>query len=651
MRIGLRSARTLVRACVLLCGFGMCSPALFAYPVTWEFSGTVTSSAGSASTLSEDLPLGAPVRVVVGFDTDEAYTTRLSSGGRPGIRYQYFGAPSLTLAIIGGNCNPCTPVSIPENNLILVRDDFADPVRNPPPDVAYDGYSFGMDPDPLNDNYSFLVLLRDFSSAFDPPVVDVGIGENPLPIEPDPRLVDMATAVLEISRDQNVLVTVEFDAVTIPTFGTYYFLSARHCLYPDATPPTQTAFLGDDCVAGGGVEQPLVAEIGGGAGHLDFSRTVTPEYATLDPNDAPEAVDELGTVFGAITFGGPGGMPVLRGSSLPTDVSRTNSNLLAYQQYSFNGTQPTPLQLVVDLGYSIHSDSPVTYYPPENYVQPGAVIPVAVRPGGAGISTVLAVIDGSLVPPVAMGAVQDFGALVCGNEDNLLLPNGDPWPAGSILGNAIYQSPESEEGAQTVRLDVLGCDGDIVSTEPVEVSPGDAFYLAASMQTPARGLLAQDGSEGAPANGFVDAANTIRIIPDPEAPPEVLQQLVGGITPVCEDCEFAPEIAMDLKPGDAQNVVKVGSKSVIPVALFGSAALAVSEVVASSLKLGTTPVRAKKGVPSCATQDVNLDSVADLVCQFENVAGNWQIGQTIATLSALLANGETILASDAVVVK
>ena len=103
MSIGLRSARTLVRACVLLCGFGLCSPTLFAYPVTWEFSGTVTSSAGSASELSEDLPLGTPVRVVVGFDTDEPYTTRPSSDGRDGIRYQYFGAPSLTLAIFGGN--------------------------------------------------------------------------------------------------------------------------------------------------------------------------------------------------------------------------------------------------------------------------------------------------------------------------------------------------------------------------------------------------------------------------------------------------------------------------------------------------------------------------------------------------------------------
>lgn len=53
------------------------------------------------------------------------------------------------------------------------------------------------------------------------------------------------------------------------------------------------------------------------------------------------------------------------------------------------------------------------------------------------------------------------------------------------------------------------------------------------MQTPARGLLAQNGSAGAAVNGYVDAANTIRVIPDPEAPPEVLQQLVAGIAPVC----------------------------------------------------------------------------------------------------------------------
>lgn len=535
----LRAARVAPYSVVALCSLSLFCQSLFAYPVTWEFAGTVTFSAGGSYTLSEDLPLGTPIRILVSFDTDENYTIRPSSDGRPGFRYEYFGADSVKIAIFGGACNPCQPNFVPGIQNALVRDDFADPVRNPPPDLPRDGFTFGIDPHPDNDHYGFLLLVRDFADAFDPPIVDIGPGENPLPIEPDPRLVQMATAALEVTDDltKNPVVQASLESVALPTLGTFYFLSARHCLYPDAESYVGQ-FRGDDCVAGGGVPNGVVVT-GGGAGHSNFNNTVTHTLATPDAGDPPEAIDELGTVFGAITFDGPLGMPVLRGSSYPTDLGRANSNLFGYQQYNFSGIEATPLQLVVDVGYSIQSDSPITYYPPENQVRPGAEIPAGLRPGGAEMSVVLAVVDAGLISSVTIAA-QEFGALVCGAEDGLQLPNGDPWPAGSILGAAIYEPPDNQQGAQTVQLDIRACDGAAISTEPVMVGPGDSFYLTASLQTPARGKLAGDGSVGAAANGYLDAASTIKVIPDPEAPPEVLQQLLSGVAPTCGSCGLPP---------------------------------------------------------------------------------------------------------------
>jgi hypothetical protein len=197
-------------------------------------------------------------------------------------------------------------------------------------------------------------------------------------------------------------------------------------------------------------------------------------------------MDSLGTVFGEVTFGGPGSLPVLRASSLPTEVARTNSNVLAYQEYVFGGADPTPLQLIVDLGYEICSNWEVGSESRPN----GSAIDIGLRPGGATVGTTLAVVDASLitgVPASAMNALRDFNTLVCGNEGQHHLPDGSPWPAGSILGMATYLSDGNdgglEQGAKSVQLQVLACDGVGVSTDPVLMEPDERFCLAASIQT------------------------------------------------------------------------------------------------------------------------------------------------------------------------
>lgn len=626
------------------CTFGMFPIGAMAYPATWEFKGTVTLSEGGLATA---IPVGSPFRVLVSFDTSEPYDTRLSTNDpvsglpRPGIQYRYFqGLPSLQFAIYGGDCNPCIPDSLPDTNGILVRDGYTNSSS-----AGQDGYSFFTNPDPANDNYGFLLVMRDFADAFSPPIVTVtGVPPRPLPVEPDPRMADMAESVFEVSNSGNSdFLKADIDSVGAPTYGTYYFFSGRHCAYPDIYTPGSVVF-GDDCVAGGGAPQSLVTDIGGGAGQGDFSHTVT--HFDASPV-TPGTVDELGTVFGAVSFGGPGGLPVLRGSSFPTEVGRTNANLLAFQEYVFGGTVATPLQLIVDLGYQIHSNWTISTRPNGTVIQEGT------RPGGAALSTTLSIVDASKVPAAAMAAVQDFNSLVCGYESDQMLPDGSPWPPGSILGMAIYDSTESEQGAKSVQLQVLACDGlGVVSTNPVLMQPGDGFYLTASIQTPARGKWSQAGNPLPAVNGFVDAANTLRVIPDPAAPPAVLQQLVAGLEPVCTDCNFEPdnlEFLMDVKPGSAVNTIKINSNSVIDVALLGSAEFHPVYVDTSSLRLGSLHLyKASKGKSSCSMTDVNVDGMTDLLCGFRNEASNWQPGQTSVSLTGLLNNGQSIQASDSV---
>ncbi len=102
-------------------------------------------------------------------------------------------------------------------------------------------------------------------------------------------------------------------------------------------------------------------------------------------------------------------------------------------------------------------------------------------------------------------------------------------------------------------------------------------------------------------NGFVDAANTVRVVPDPEAPPEVLAQLVAGLEPACTDCDFQPEFVIDVKPGSSVNTIKKSDKGSIEVALLGSEHFNPADVSVDTLRLGNLSVRtSSKGKRSCS---------------------------------------------------
>ncbi len=605
-----------------------------AYPTSWEFQGTVTAIDWPAGSYPADFTVGMPYRVVLTFDTSEPLL-RARAGSAGGTRYEYSGASVKMAVYLGTTCAPCEPTAEPgydaSTAFMFLRDNFDDPVRNGVPG-AFDGFTVSLTDTAAN---SIGLIVR---SAL-PANLDIFTGAA-LPVVPDPRLTTLEVEAFQICNADGCLLG-SLDAVAVPTYGTNYFLSGRDCSVPDINPASE--FFRDDCVLAGAA-QPLVVDQGGGLGAGNFSRTYNPVYGS----------NALGTVFGSGNFGGPSALPILRGSSTPTDVGRTNSNLLAFQQYQYSGTVPTSLPLIVDLSYDIIS----------NWTDAGTFPgQVGMRPGGATIGAVLSIIDSELVPPVAVGAIGTFNTLQCGAEASHFLPDGSPWPAGSIMGVASFTSPDLQSGTQAEVLQVRRCavggepaagDGTALPAQNVTLAAGQRFIVATSMQTPARGRW-QWASSTAPipaVNGVVDASHTLRVTFDPNAPAAVVRALADSIAPTCENCDFVPEIlsvSIDIKPGSVDNCINPRSNGVIPVALFGTADFAVSDIrLDDSLKLGSLGVRVRGKGPLCSRSDQNGDGNPDLVCHFENDDDNWSPGQASAAVSGKLNNGVPFAGSDAI---
>lgn len=602
-----------------------------AMSTVWEVKGHLTTVTGP---FTGQFNVGDPFRILIGFDTNQPLAATVN-GASSGVRYNYWSADSLTFRIeIGSACAPCEPARDPgfdpTQSLIIVRDNY-DGDTPPPPQTrqALDGYTFGV----VTPGGMFInVIMRG------PTPLNVVNGPA-LAAPPDPRLASLATHALQACPiggnscdDAELSGTIE--SVSTPSFGTNYFLSARDCYWSDTTTNAALDSSPRDCiwVNSAGEARPTrgrFTDVGGELGVGDFSRTTSFTSDLTGPGAA------LGTVFGAITFSGPSGLPVLKASAFPTDIARLNSNLIGYQRYTYSGP-PTSLPLVVDLGYGIADLSTDVGASPER----------GLRPGGASVSATLAIIDGSIPMPALASQIN---TLECGAESNLQLPDGTAWPAGSILGSAVFVTLGGENNpSASATLDVRSCSN---PNAPVQLAANQSFIVATSIQTPARGKFST-GAQAA-GNGYVDASHTMRVTFDPNAPPAVVQQLADNIAPQCTTC-FTPEVvavAVDVRPGSS-DCINPKSNGVIPVAILGSPTFKVKDIRQDdSLMLGGLALRVRGGKSKCSNADVNADGYPDLVCNFDNVASNWSSGQTTASVTGKLNNGLPIRGSDAVCVK
>jgi hypothetical protein len=144
-----------------------------------------------------------------------------------------------------------------------------------------------------------------------------------------------------------------------------------------------------------------------------------------------------------------------------------------------------------------------------------------------------------------------------------------------------------------------------------------------------------------------------------EGQPVALFFLVSGVNDailfLVDDISLAIEravqtVEIDIKPGSDPNCFNINGHGVIPVAILGSADLDVSQINVETLSFAGLEVRVRgnKG-PLCSTEDLNEDTIPDLVCHFEDEPENWTVGtESEAELTGELLNGTLISGTDAI---
>ena len=120
-------------------------------------------------------------------------------------------------------------------------------------------------------------------------------------------------------------------------------------------------------------------------------------------------------------------------------------------------------------------------------------------------------------------------------------------------------------------------------------------------------------------------------------------------------CEFLP-VSIDIKPGSYPNCMNINSHGVIPVAILGSEDFDVFTIDVSTLTFAGLEVRVKgNDKPQCSVEDVSgdfsnpegaPDGYPDLVCHFLDNEGQWEPGESTATVTGQLYDGRSMEGMD-----
>ncbi|MEN8131065.1 MAG: PKD domain-containing protein [Pseudomonadota bacterium] len=110
------------------------------------------------------------------------------------------------------------------------------------------------------------------------------------------------------------------------------------------------------------------------------------------------------------------------------------------------------------------------------------------------------------------------------------------------------------------------------------------------------------------------------------------------------------EVDIDIKPGSDTNSINISSAGVIPVAILSSTEFDATTVAPESVSLTGARVKmvGKAGKYLCHVEDVNSDTLDDLLCQVYTEHFMMEIGQTIAVLEAETFDGVSIRGQDVV---
>ena len=107
-------------------------------------------------------------------------------------------------------------------------------------------------------------------------------------------------------------------------------------------------------------------------------------------------------------------------------------------------------------------------------------------------------------------------------------------------------------------------------------------------------------------------------------------------------------LAIDIKPGDPENIVRASSGRVIPVAIFGSSDLNVTSINPRTIRLNGVDVAlvGKSDNSLCRQTDINDDGHEDLVCDVHTTGFKVGEGEFRIILKAATYHGESLKGED-----
>ena len=160
--------------------------------------------------------------------------------------------------------------------------------------------------------------------------------------------------------------------------------------------------------------------------------------------------------------------------------------------------------------------------------------------------------------------------------------------------------------------------------------------------------------------GGFDIATAVAIQPDGKivaAGPSWVRDAEGNdhrslvlVRYLSEGAEGPMEVTIDIRPYNKQNLIVLGKRPMIQVAIFSTAEFDARQIDRSSLTFGRTGeehslIRCLRGV------DVNRDKLKDLVCFFRTRLTGFQVGDTEGILRGTMQDGTAIEGRDEVVVR
>ena len=108
-------------------------------------------------------------------------------------------------------------------------------------------------------------------------------------------------------------------------------------------------------------------------------------------------------------------------------------------------------------------------------------------------------------------------------------------------------------------------------------------------------------------------------------------------------------VTIDIKPGSDPNSIKLGDTGSVPVAIFSTVTFDATSIDVSTLQLNSASVRLVGGRKVLASvDDINGDSLADLVVQFDRGLLDLTVGDGIGTVTGSTLDGQSILGTDSV---